>query len=90
MNNSISLECLSKSIGISKFYLNRLFKELTYTTPVEYITSLRLTEAKNLLRESKMSIIEISTCCGFESQSYFSRTFKKAFGITPSAYRALS
>lgn len=89
MNTSISLEGLSKSIGISKFYLNRLFKELTNTTPVAYITNLRLTEAKSLLRGSKLSLIEISTRCGFESQSYFSRTFKSAFGMTPSAYRAL-
>ncbi len=89
MNSSINLDGLSKSIGLSKFHLNRLFKKLTNTTPVEYITNLRLTEAKSLLRNSKMSIVEISIRCGFESQSYFSRTFKRAFGMTPSAYRTL-
>jgi len=90
LNNQINLEKLSRSIGMSKYYLHRLFRELTGTTPLQYITNTRLTEAKRLLSDTKKSILDISIQCGFESQSYFSRTFKSAIGLTPSAYRSLS
>lgn len=90
LSNQINLENLSKAMGVSKYYLHRLFKELTGTTPVEYITQTRITEAKRLLRDTKKSILDISIQCGFESQSYFSRIFKGVTGLTPSTHRSLS
>ncbi|MCG8329324.1 MAG: AraC family transcriptional regulator [Chitinophagales bacterium] len=88
MSKPISLETLSKTIGVSKYYLHRLFTELTGTTPLKYLTYIRLEEAKNKLRHSKHSIFEIATECGFDSISYFSNTFKKYVGCSPSQYRS--
>lgn len=64
-----------------------IFKQVTGQTFSEYIMNLRLTNACKLLRESDLSILEICTRCGFSDSNYFSRAFKKQFGIPPSYYR---
>lgn len=83
----ITLSILSKNIGVSKYYLHRLFTEMTGSTPVVYITRVRLSKAKEQLRTSGASILEIAMACGFDSTSYFSNTFKKHFGVSPTEYR---
>lgn len=86
-NHKISLDTLSKSSGISKYYLHRLFTEIIGHTPIEYLTYLRLNSAKRELKNTKKSIFEIAIDNGFESSSYFSSIFKKSFKISPSQYR---
>lgn len=86
-DTAITLDILSKNIGISKYYLHRLFTEMTGSTPVVYITRVRLSKAKERLRTSGASILEIAMACGFDSASYFSNTFKKHFGVSPTEYR---
>ena len=83
----ITLDILSKNIGVSKYYLHRLFTEMTGSTPVVYITRVRLSKAKERLRTSSASILEIAIACGFDSASYFSNIFKKHFGVSPTEYR---
>lgn len=83
----ISLDTLSNAIGVSKYYLHRLFTEIMGYTPIEYLTFIRLNSAKEQLRLSKKTIFEITVDNGFESSSYFSNVFKKYFGITPTTYR---
>ena len=83
----ISLEDLSSRFFLSKFYLTKLFKEQYGVTISDYILDLRIHHAKELLRFSNHSLDEISSKCGFYDLPYFSRKFKKAEGITPSAYR---
>lgn len=87
ISNDISLEKISKNIGISKYYLHRLFTEFYGITPLDYLTYIRLEKAKNELRYSKYSIFEIAISCGFDSASYFSNTFKKHIGSSPTKYR---
>ncbi len=83
----ITLEDLSKRFFISKYYLIHLFKNEYGITIYDYIFDLRINYAKELLRFSSSSIEEISEKCGFYDLPYFSRQFKKAEGISPSAYR---
>ena len=83
----ISLEDLSSTFFLSKFYLTKLFKEQYGITISEYILDLRIRHAKELLRFSDKSLEEVAAECGFYDLPYFSRKFKKAEGITPSAYR---
>lgn len=83
----ISLEELSSRFFISKFYLSRLFREQYGMSVSDYILDLRIRHAKELLRFSALSLNEIAEQCGFYDLPYFSRTFKKAEGISPSAYR---
>lgn len=83
----ITLEQLSAQFFMSKFHLEREFKKYCGITIFDYITAKRITLAKRLLRFTDKSIDEISTACGFSDQSYFNRQFKKAEGMTGTAFR---
>ncbi len=67
--------------------LNRKINSITGTNTTIYIRQRKLARAKYLLKNSSMSMGEIQAVCGFETPSYFSRTFKAEFGITPTEYR---
>ncbi len=83
----LSLDDLSARFFINKFYLTRVFKEQFGLSVNNYIIGKRITNAKELLRFSDMSIEEIAGECGFSDANYFSRIFKKIEGITPGAFR---
>lgn len=72
---------------ISKFYLIRLFKELTGTTPYRYIMLIRVDEAKKLLRHTRLSVKEVGEQTGFCDTKNFITNFKKFTGLTPLQFR---
>lgn len=82
-----SVDQLSQLLFMDASNLYRKVKALTGLSPVQYIQSLRLRVAKELLRESDESITQIALSCGFNSSAYFSRVFKKDTGMTPSSFR---
>lgn len=84
---SLSLEGLAKRVHISKFYLNRLFQKQIGMTPKEYITQLRLNRAKELLRQTDQSVLEICESIGFVNPSYFIRLFRRFENVSPGEYR---
>ncbi len=84
---SVSLDDLSSMFFINKYYLTRLFREQYGMTISAYVLELRINHAKQLLRFSDHSLEQIAAICGFYDLSYFSRKFKKAEGISPSAFR---
>ena len=65
----------------------RRFKGYTGKTPKEYQISCRMERATALLLGSDLSLSEIAARCGFASHSFFTKTFKRLYGITPTAYR---
>lgn len=81
-----SLEEIAKNAGLSKYYFLREFKKITGTTITVFINILRCDNAKKMIMENKYSLSEIAAKCGFENYSYFSRTFKKYIGISPSEF----
>ncbi|WP_217704360.1 helix-turn-helix transcriptional regulator [Aquimarina sp. TRL1] len=83
----LSLERLSKDIGMSKYYLHRLFTEIYGRTPQSYLTAIRLEKARYQLQNSAAAVMEIAVDCGFDTVAYFSNTFKKHTGYTPSQFR---
>lgn len=87
LNNSLSLDSISKEVGVSKYYLHRLFTEINGCTPIAYLTAIRLKKAKAKLQYSKESIFEIAMACGFDNAAYFSNTFKKHTGLSPTQFR---
>ncbi len=82
----ITLDNLAFLFGTNKTTLCKSFKEKYNTTILEFINELRITEAKKLLSEKKLSITEISERLGFASLHYFSRIFKNKEGISPGEY----
>ena len=76
--------------GYHPFYISKVLKDRKGTTLRQYIIAYRLKLAKKLLDESAKSVNEISEECGFNDPSYFTKTFKNAFGMTPKEYRNLT
>lgn len=84
---NITLEDVARSVYISPYYLSHLFKEELNITFLEYLTMVRMEEAKELLKDTSLSIVAIASQVGYEDASYFSKVFKKYVGISPSQYR---
>ena len=85
--NDISLEDVAEYSAFSPHYVSQLFHSETSHTITQYITSLRLEYAKNLLFSTDHSITEICAQCGFRSFAHFLRCFKSAYGTSPTKYR---
>ena len=83
----ISIAAIAKGSGFSESQVRRMFKAKLRVTPIKYINYLRLEKAKKMLTESNFSVSEIAFATGFEDQFYFSRIFKKQYGISPLSYR---
>ncbi len=85
----INLSELAETYHFNHSYMTRLFKKMKGQTPIKLINSLRMADAKEMLKKEELSIREISETLGFTDQHYFSRTFKEATGVTPKEYRML-
>ncbi|MEI6875160.1 MAG: helix-turn-helix transcriptional regulator [Spirochaetota bacterium] len=83
----ISFRTLSEASGLSARHLSRLFSENYGTSPGNYIIKTRLVHAACLLRQGTRPITDIAYDSGFDDSNYFSRRFRQAFGLSPSAYR---
>ena len=83
-----SLDEVAKHAGMSKYHFLREFKRYTGHTPIKYSHILRCEYAKRLLRSSDASIGDIAAKCGYENQSYFSKTFKAYTGLLPREFRS--
>lgn len=83
----ITLVNVAEELNVSLFYLSKLFRKHTGTNFTEYLTQLRVDYAKKLLAAGEMSVKEVAYAAGFNSQSYFSKIFKKYTGVAPSEYK---
>ena len=86
-NKDISLDDVSREMDISPYYFSKLFKEETGENFIEYLTSIRINKAKQLISGTDMSMKEICTEVGYADPNYFSRIFKKNVGVTPTEYK---
>ncbi|MBE6759164.1 MAG: helix-turn-helix domain-containing protein [Ruminococcaceae bacterium] len=87
LHEKIALNELAESAGVSPGYLSKLFRKELGINVSDYITELKIDEAKNLLKYSDMPIVEIANYLAFASQSYFVHVFHKRMGTTPRKYR---
>ena len=83
----ITIEDLADELGVSSGYLSRLFKKETGVSVSAYIRRQKIDMAKNLLRFSDSSMIEIANRLSFSSQSHFIQQFREVVGMTPKKYR---
>lgn len=83
----ISLDEVSRAVNISPYYFSKIFKEGTGQNFIEYLTSVRIEKSKELLSTTEYTMKEICTICGYSDPNYFSRSFKKNVGVTPTEYK---
>lgn len=86
-NTAISIEDYAASRGMSTSWFIRNFKEFTGSTPMQYILSIRIANAQNLLETTEYNVMEIGNIVGYDNPLYFSRLFKKQNGVSPSEFR---
>jgi len=82
----ISLNSAAKHLAISAGYLSSVFKRRTNIGFVEYVTKVKIDEAKNLLLSGQYKIYEVSDMVGYEDNGYFIKTFHKITGMTPKEF----
>jgi len=84
---NLSIEALSEKAGMSAVYFRRLFKEQYGIPPSKYLTSVRLKNAKELMKYPFLSLRDCALQSGFSSVPYFCRVFKEATNVTPARFR---
>jgi len=86
-DSSLCVSFLSEKAGISEVYFRKLFKSQYHISPSQYIISIRLERAKELMKYPFLSLEECALQSGFSTLQYFCRVFKKKTGTTPAKYR---
>lgn len=87
LHESLTVDSLSGKLHMSESNFYRVFKNEMGISPIDYINSERLKLACSLLNDSNKQIKEISSACGFNSESYFTRLFKRVYNMTPGQYQ---
>lgn len=85
--DKISLDDIADYSGFSKYYFTRIFRQMIGCTVFEHINVLRCKKAKTMLLNTNLPLSKICYDCGFDSPSYFAKTFKTYMGILPSKIR---
>lgn len=89
-SDNLSISDIAGKLNITSSYLGVIFHQSTGINIISYIKQLRIEKACELLRNSMLTIVDISEKLGFQDPHYFSNVFKKNFKITPSEYRNLN
>lgn len=84
--SDISLKKISEEFHLNSSYISQLIKAETGLTYTQYVTALRINKAKELLKTTSLSLLEISEAVGFNDYFYFIKKFKKETGVTPGKY----
>lgn len=86
-NKNIDMAVVSNTVSMNYSYFSKLFKEVTGMNFSEYITSVRMEEARKMLDNPVSKIYEISERVGYDNPKYFSKVFKAYFGLSPEQYK---
>lgn len=86
-NPDLSVDMVAESIGVSAGYLSRLFRKETDYTMVTYLVNRRIRAAKDMLKDYSHKVYEVAELVGYRDIAYFSATFKKCVGVSPSEYQ---
>jgi AraC-like DNA-binding protein len=89
LHKDIDINTLAEYVGLSYSHVRKIFYDETGANVIAYINNLRINEAKQMLRQSNLSIREIALKLGYNNSQSFNRFFKKYEGITPGDYRHL-
>ncbi len=87
--NDIVLEDIASHVNLSSYYLSKFFKAKTGQGLSDYITSVRIKKAMELIKTQQYKMYQISEMCGYRSRKYFTHAFKQHVGYTPSEYQRM-
>jgi AraC family transcriptional regulator len=90
LSRRLSLEGIAAEAGRHPVHVAREFRRYYGCTAGEYLRQLRADKAAGLLRATQMPLTEVALCCGYSDSAQLSRSFRAAFGTTPSTYRRLT
>jgi DNA-binding response OmpR family regulator len=85
-NPDLNIDYIAREIGFSKSAFYRKIKGLTDISPVDFLTNYRLKRAAEMMMENKQTLTDIAEQTGFNSYSYFSKSFRKHYGVSPKEY----
>ena len=89
-SKALTLDILSREAGISKFHFARRIKSRTGSTPISYLSDLRMEAARRMLATTDEPVGRIAHACGFGRGSHFGTAFTRRYGETPTAFRRRS
>lgn len=90
LDGDLSLHAMGAEVDISPLYLARAFKAAVGQSPHQYVLSRRIERAKELLRNTDLTVVDVALSAGFSSQSHLSHWFIRQVGVSPAAYRRSS
>jgi AraC family transcriptional regulator len=88
IDRNIKLSDLAALLDMSQFHFSHMFKQSIGTSPYQYLIQQRIERAKQLLKQTNRSIMDIALECGFNSHSHLGQQFRQLTGITPKSYRS--
>ena len=88
--SNVTLASLAENLMINKNYLCKIFREKKGKSPIRYLIELRMKDAGKRLMESEFHFCAIAQTVGYKDALYFSKEFKKRFGVSPSKYREMN
>lgn len=88
VDQALNLDSIARHAGISPSYLSGLFRQQFNQGPIAYTLDLKMKLARRMLKDSYLSVKEISARCGFNDSNYFCRMFRKYNGVSPGCYRS--
>src|SRR5690606_9591125 len=86
-HNDIGIDEVSEVVGLSASHFCTLFKQVTGSTFLEYVTQCRIEKAKYILVNTEVKVYQLAPLVGYQDSRYFTQVFKKLTGMTPSEYR---
>ena len=87
LSRSIGVRDLAATVHMSPFHFARMFRQTTGRPPHAYITAKRIDQAKHLLANTNLRIVEVAVSVGYQTQAHFTGVFHKFVGVTPRVYR---
>ncbi|MCF2650265.1 AraC family transcriptional regulator [Niallia circulans] len=86
-SNPIILDDIVEASGLSKYHFSRLFQSIMQTSPMNFLTKIRLNKAIELMKDQNLTIEEIALRVGYSNGNYFTKVFKSIIGMSPGKYR---
>ncbi|NHN35460.1 response regulator [Paenibacillus agricola] len=83
---ALTVESLAEEVGISGDRLRHVFKQETGMTVLDYLTQIRMDQAKQMLKDKRVKVYEIAEMVGYKNSQYFSQVFRKTVGVNPLVY----